>query len=378
VLSIPLTADNLQEETEIKRFNYRLSQCSSAKTPTLMLPKSDHPNAPPSPDPDSPLLERLGKRGGQWTLTELRDLLLESLTAFDFNPAQAHFSVYSVLHFSELDFTDSATQSTLQPLLAALTHVEEPLHPGSLSVNAQCLNSRHWTAVGTLGSVHFVADQQGVPFNDQRVPTVLNKYFLTFLVCMMQRLILQNILRSAQAELHASNTELKHLQKLHNDMLAFTLTGYLSEISSREVINQYYALAKLGLRVDENFQTLRRALHDADESLSASSSQQNLHQMVSMHSKIEWLEVFFASYYAGALVYYVSYGWFYKGFSSAGSLLWAMIVGGIALLGLMPWKHDHSSHKNNWFEKHFLPLVIITGLGFLGWLLIGATFFQKD
>jgi hypothetical protein len=327
-------------------------------------------------------------------LNELRDLLLEPLKAFEFKPAQAHFSVYSVLHFTELDFTDSTTQTELQPVLAGLTHVEEPLHPGSLSINAQCLNSRHWTAVGTLGSVHFVADQKNVPFNDQRVPTVLNKYFLTFLVCMMQRLILQDILCSAQAKLHASlHKDLQHLQKLHNNLLAFTLTGYLSEISSREVINQYYLLAKSGLRVDENFQTLRRALHDADESLAANSSQKNLHQMVSMHSKIEWLEVFFASYYAGALVYYVSYGWFDKGFSSAGSLLWAIIVGLVALFGLTPWKHAHDAHdahKDNGFkkylispvvklfEKYFKPIIVITFVGFFVWLLIGATFFLKD
>ena len=57
------------------------------------------------------------------------------------------------------DFTDPQIQANLRPYLAAIAHVEEYPHPGSLQVTAQLLNPRHWSAVGSLGAAHFVSDQ---------------------------------------------------------------------------------------------------------------------------------------------------------------------------------------------------------------------------
>ncbi|OUD12892.1 hypothetical protein [Thioflexithrix psekupsensis] len=97
-----------------------------------------------------------------------------------------------------------------------------------------------------------------------------------------------------------------------------------------------------------------------------------------MQSKIEWLEVFFASYYAGALAYYLSYGWFSKGYSSAGTLFWAVFVGAVAMWGLKPWDHEHGhgekneTEKPSFIRKHILPISGIgIGIVFAIWLAVG-------
>ena len=382
VLSIPLTAVDLENDAALKQFNYRLSQHLSAKIPQLSLPYKVHPNAPPPPTEDSPLSDRLGKRGGPFTLVELRDILLSPL---DIKEIQEQFSVYSVIRFADSNFCDEATQAKLQPLLVGLAHVEEPHHAGSLEIPQKQLNTRHWSAVGTLGAVHFVADQaETVNFNQQRVPIVLNKYFLPYLVALLQRLILQRILQHAQQnskqEKEAEMTA--DVQQLHDQMLHFMLNGYLSEVSSREVINQYYELAKQGLRVEQSFEVLRRALHDADlkedmkfQRQSSDKSQAHLNQLVVMQRKIEWLEVFFASYYAGALAHYVGYGWFEHSFSSASTLWWAVFTGGLALFGLRPWQHGHSDKPRKFFTWTSLTLIVVA---FCVWLAVGFYFFTGD
>lgn len=373
VLSIPLAAVE-NDEFALKRFNYRLSQHLAAKIPHFALPHSDYPNAPPAPAKASPLQERLGKRGGLLTLVELRNFLLSPLQCEEI---QAQFSVYSVVRFDDTDFSDATVQTALLPLLVGLTHVEEPNHAGSLKIPQQVLNTRHWSAVGTLGAVHFVADQaDDIPYNEQRVPTVFNKYFLIYLAALLQRLILQRILQQAQTTLRGNTPDsTKNLQDLHAEMLAFMLTGYLSEVSSREVINQYYVLAKNALRVEESFEILRRALHDADskedvkfQCQSSAESQRSLQQMTAMQRKIEWLEVFFASYYAGALAHYVGYGWFTHGYLSMSTLFWAFFVGFMIFWGLKPWQHEHEAQPRKVFTWLSVTLFIIA---FLAWIALG-------
>jgi len=349
ILSIPLEAIAIEDKPAAKRFNYRLSQHLPAKIPQLFLPQPEnahHISTPPAPD--SPLTERLGKRGGEFTLIELRDYLLSSL---QITPIQEQFSIYSVVQFEESEFSE-ATHTDVFPLLVSMSHVEEPHHVGSLDIPHIRLNSHHWSGVGTLGAVHFVADQaEDIAFNQQRIPTVFNKYFLPYLAALLQRLILQHILKQAQQnskrEQNAA-TSATNLQQLHSEMLNFMLNNYLSEVSSREVINQYYELAKRGLRVEQSFEVLRRALHDADfkedmtfQCQSTNKNQEHLNELVAMQHKIEWLEVFFASYYAGALAHYVSAGWFEHPFPNVSTLIWAFFGGGIALWLLKPWSDEH-------------------------------------
>jgi hypothetical protein len=320
------------------------------------------------------LTERLGKRGGEFTLIELRDFLLSSL---QITPIQEQFSIYSVVQFEECEFSET-THTEVFPLLVSMSHVEEPHHVGSSDIPHARLNSHHWSAVGTLGAVHFVADQaEDITFNQQRIPTVFNKYFLPYLAALLQRLILQHILKQAQQNSKReqdAETFATDLQQLHSKMLNFMLNNYLSEVSSREVINQYYELAKRGLRVEQSFEVLRRALHDADfkedmtfQCQSTDKNQAHLNQLVAMQRKIEWLEVFFASYYAGALAHYVSNGWFGHWFASASTLIWAFFGGGIALWLLKPWSHEHHDKP----KKNSVWALVLIVVALAIWLTVG-------
>lgn len=366
ILSIPLSAE-LNDIATLKTFNYQLSQGMAKKAPYLSKPYKQHPNNPnPMPDLNSELSQRLGKGGGKWTLIELREKLLENINIYP-ETKKTQFSVYSVLHFDQVDFSSPEQQKTYLPLLTSLAHVEELDHAGNLEVVQQLLNTRHWCAAGTLGAVHFVSDQ-GIAFDQQRVPIVFNKYFIAYLLVSMQRLFLLRILDKARNSLDKQEDI---LQQLHESMLKFTLSGYVSEISIREVLNQYYRLVRKALRVENSFKILQRALHDADEREIAKVNKNNQHQMLSMQSKIEWLEVFFASYYAGALAYYISYGWFSKEFSSLSSLVWATTIGLVALFGLRPWAHDKITYSS-WFI--FLGIPIVT---FIAWLILGFWVYPK-
>lgn len=380
ILSIPLAATTVEDFHTVKRFNYRLSQHLPAKIPYLFLPlpATENPlHIVTPPTSESALIERLGKRGGEFTLVELRDFLLSPLQV---ESIQEQFSVYSIVQFSECHLNTETIRNDLFPQLISMSHVEEPNHLGSLEIPHALLNAHHWSAVGTLGAVHFVADQaQEVTFNQQRVPTVFNKYFMPYLATLLQRLILQHILKQAQQSSKGDMETAKNLQQLHNQMLNFMLNSYLSEVSHREVINQYYELAKQGLRVEQSFEVLRRALHDADfkedmkfQCQSTEKNQAHLNQLVVMQRKIEWLEVFFASYYAGALAHYVGDGWFEHHFSSASILIWAIFGGGIALWLLKPWSHEYHEKPKKISWAFFL-----IGAALIIWLCVGFYYFAK-
>ena len=82
----------------------------------------------------------------------------------------------------------------------------------------------------------------------------------------MQRFTLEGILDEAATIVRqkGSATDQDELQALHNNTLDFTISGYFTEISNREVINQFYRLAQTGLRVPETFQVVQHSLHYID------------------------------------------------------------------------------------------------------------------
>ncbi len=376
-----LNLDN-QAIAECKRFNYRLSQFLENKRPQLYLPLSSYPSAPPAPDLEAPIEERLGKRGGRFTMLELRDFVLSPFSNSGHwqrqSALQEQFLVYTVLQFDEIELGDSQMQEKMLPLLVGLGHVEEPNHAGSLQIQNQVLNNRHWAAVGSLGAVHFIADQgQEIAFNSQRLPIVANKYFLPYLLALSQRLTFQQILQQTQQGWQQN----ENVGNLHEHMLNFMLHGYFTEISSREVINQYYTLARTGSRVEESFTVVRQALHDVDQWRFAAdqrqSTQQNgahLQQLVTMQRKIEWLEVFFASYYAGALAHYIGYGWFQQEFTSVSTLVWALFAGFFVYWGLQPLKHQQDKQSRT---AYTLTLLVVFSLISIAWVFIGFAYYPS-
>jgi hypothetical protein len=391
LLSITLDNKALGDFNELKRFNYRLSQGRDNKIPKLSLPM---PKELPKMEQVSPILTayapltaRLGKRGGEFTLVELREFLLEPLIeneeVFHFQEIQSQFSVYTVAHFDNtVDFARPTVCEQLKPLLGSLTHLEEPNHPGSLELVNQIMNPCHWAGVGTLGVAHLTAEQQPSPPKSSesynRVPNVLHKYFIAHLSAIMQRFTLERILdEAASAVRHkGSTTEQQELQALHDNTLDFTVTGYFTEISSREVINQFYRLAQTGLRVPETFQIVQHGLHYIDTKNEtkfqhnvAEKLNENINEVTNVQRKMEWFEIFFVSFYAAELSnLFASNFQFPTNYHAISVAGWALFGGFIAFVTLRSNKLMKGKTGGKWL-KIFTFLLLTEAI--IAWFILG-------
>ena len=417
VFSVSFEPKRIAGPRFLQDLNYRLSQVRSFVAYRFRLPHSPR-NPDPPPAPDAPFGERLGKSGGAFTLAEWVEFLLEPLRAFGYRRIQEQFSVYSVTRFGPTaDFTKPDVAASLGPYLAAVAHVEEYHHVGSLAVAGHILNPSHWAAVGSLGAAHLVADQDPPhPFDNQRLPTVLYKYFIPYLLSLMQRIALQRIMREARTTIteltcgceekpERASELIGGLRALNSHSLAFTVNGYFAEVSSREAINQYYELTQQCSRVQDSFQrfqnvfqTVQRALNDAEvmdnnhfqsgaltelghlagklnqtiDNLKSllSEAGENVRIVANVQSKVEWLEVFFVSYYATAMVYYVGHDHFEDGFA-IGSLLAAPFLSGIiAFFCLNPHKlqaHPSSPQPGHHSEKGPIGFLFTMMVLFFAW-----------
>lgn len=363
------------------RFNYRLSQLSrQGTTPTLALPPS--PQAPAPPAPDALFMERLGKAGGAFTLAELRDFLLAPAVAHGgLKPVQPQFSVYTVVRFGpEADFAQPAVRAQLGRLLSGLAQIEEETHAGALpgeelDVVNRVMNTRHWAAVGCLGVAHLVADQEPPhPFDEQRVAVVRDKYFIPYLTAFLQRLTLHHaIARAAEIVRGPESERVSRFRRLHARMLDFTVTGHFTEVSSREALNRYYRMAQEGLGVDKALAVVSRAIqsHNADQATRDLSD--NVRTVSRVQRKVEWLEVFFVSFYATELSHLIAGYFFSHGFGAVSVLFWPVFAGGLALWGLQPWRHASQEPKPKrrgvWVTV-ILLLAVLIWFG-AGWLWFG-------
>jgi len=421
VLSLAFESKGPWDLLHLRELNYRLSQGRRYTSFPFHLPHKDQDPSPPPPA-DAPLAERLGRAGGAFRLTELTEFLLSPLGPLGLRPMQEQFAVYSATRFdAATDFSDPDLTAALRPFLAALTHVEEGTHPGTLRVTEQILNPRHWAAAGSLAAVHLVADQDPPhPYDEQRVPSVLHKYFVPFLLSLMQRVALQRLLADArQAAVTAGpggDGSAERLRGLNRHALAYTVNGCFTEVSTREALNQYYDLVQTGLRVRDSLGAVQQALRDAQtmddsrfqgdtlgkigdlaESLESlvKEAAHSAQLVAHVQSKVEWLEVFFVSYYFTALMYYVNHnGSLFSHDYGVWTLVAAPLVSGlIAFLALRPDRLRHagqeaghqaqalrspaaaSAHRRKERTWGFLVLLIVL---FGAWLGVGIVFFPKS
>jgi len=387
VLSLTFEARQPADLASLRELSYRLSQGRPYTSYVFQLPHAEHnPNPPPSAEVS--FAERLGQAGGGFRIMELAEFLLSPLADLGYEPMQEQFSVYAVTRFgSAADFAQPDVTESLRPFLTALAHVEESAHPGSLKVSEHILNPRHWVATGSLAAAHLVADQDPPhPYDEQRTQTVLHKYFIPYLVTLLQRVALQGLLREAceavvaddPSEAQAEKATLEsawgpaeaglaaRLRGLNRHALAFTVNGCFTEVSSREAHNQYYELVQTALRVRDSFGSVQQALRDAEamdndrfqartlveigsltnglkELLEEAGT--NARLVAHVQSKVEWLEVFFVSYYFTALMFYVNHdGSLFSHDYSVWTLAAAPLVSGaIAFLGLKPHRLRHNA-----------------------------------
>src|ERR1700720_4224545 len=278
ILSIALTPEkenlNLDEAIE---FSYRLARFDPMPAAELRIPRSSGDEALPRVAEDQNEPKGLGALGGTFTMPDLSAKLLAPLKEFGLEKMQQGLSAYAVVRFgADVDFDAAETRARIGPFLAKLAQVEESDHAcaiqGSVGVAEVVLNAQHWAACGLLGAAHFVADQTPPtghdehPFNVQRVPRVRDKYFVPYLMALLQRLFLNRTIREAGRIAASRNADAKQrLAELREDILEFAVQGHFVQISSREALHRFYRIAQKGLDIPEAWQEVNYAISNLDQ-----------------------------------------------------------------------------------------------------------------
>jgi hypothetical protein len=306
VLSVALTVDApALTGDEAREFNYRLSQFRRSPLPLIRkahasddperwsrIPDGDKAKVPPRPADEAPIEDRLSQAGGRFSMQELMARLLRPLMEdFHLDPIEPReLSVYTVARLSECDFSDADVREQLGPMLAGLAQIEEKGHvgngPSELGVPDAVLNRRHWAAVGILGAAHLIADQttasgDPAPFNDMRAQIVRDKYFISYLVAMLQRLTVNRAVREA-GEIFALKPDQRPeaTGRLRQNLLRFGVGGQFNQISSRQAHHRYYQLCRSGLDVLPAWTDLRGIIGELD-------SDQIAHQQTASQQRLE-------------------------------------------------------------------------------------------
>lgn len=342
VLSISLRPEGVELDFDTAAlFNYKLAQFRPKVCATLRARHAsdnkqawEHMSAEqkqrigPPPSDDLPVGDRIGVAGGSFLLGELvPQVLLKPLCDLKLQPFQDQFSVYTVVRFGdEVDFDKAEIGKALAAFLSGISQIEEPGHAGSpvgvVGVTNAILNRRHSAAVGLLGMAQIVSDQSGQhSFNEQRVPRVMTKYFVPYLVPVLQRVSLQRSIREASDFVLNKRQETEAgFSKLRRHMLEFAVEGYFTEISHREVLDRYYRMVQEGLGVRRAHQDVARSIADIDAQFTAdhqvevaeamadnvAATRKLQEETAKVQHKVSLLERFIVSVYAAELWHLVA------------------------------------------------------------------------
>jgi hypothetical protein len=390
ILSLPLSPDAPRlEPREAANFNYRMSLLDPKVRARIGIPHpADDPQAwaripeahrskiKPAPAEGAALPDRLGVKGGSFTVAELIDELLGPLRKFGLRQVQPQLSVYTIARFdATLDLEVPALRDALAPFLSTLAQIEEPMHSGAplgvVGVTQAVLNRRHWAAVGLLGAAHAIADQppppglEAHPFNEQKMGRIRDKYFIPYLVALIQRFVLHRAIEEANAVvLGPPEKQPAELSRLRGALLRFAVGGHFSQVTSRHVIHRFYRIVQEGLDVPKGWEEVRHALADIDaqytserEGRVAKDMAESLTIVARTQSMIEWIEIFLVSVYAAHLWHMFAgelhpLHHFLEHHAPAladwlvplGVIAFAALGGIGAALFLKPWKHKVKHH----------------------------------
>jgi hypothetical protein len=277
---------------------------------------------PSRPTETAPLEERLGAPGGSFELAELIGELLRPFREYGMpplRPKHQELLVYTVVRLGPaVSFADPTVRDRLAPFLAALAQVEEPGHSGTalgnLSLANAILNNRHWAAVGLLGAAHLIADQlpttvsgqaHEVAFNEQKLPIVRDKYFIPYLLALLQRLVLNRAIDEAGTIVASRGADAaERIAQLRDKLLDFSIGGNYTQVSVRQALHRYYQIARTGLDVPDAWDEVRRTIADLDARATAerqgrlaSNVARNVNAIKSVQEFVHLIESFLVSVY---------------------------------------------------------------------------------
>lgn len=338
VLSLTFAPDlSGVEATHLLDFNYLLARVPPQPPVKIHIPHpeerpeqyqrlsaADRSALRPAPPAEAPAPQRIGLAGGSFTLLELKRELLRGLEPFGLSDVMNGPHIYTILRLdesAELERPDVASRAG--PLLSALAQLEESTHAGApsgtVTVPHAVMNRCHWAAVGMLGTAHIVSNQTPLdapaahPFDEQRAIRVRDRYFIPYLVALLQRVFLTRCI--AQAGRIVIAHDLQAASHLRASMMEFGVGGQFSQINSREALHRYYRLSQTGLDTKEAWDQARQAIADMD-AVFAAESDRGLADNVAMNIKViarvqravHGLEYLFASVYLAHLWHMLAHG----------------------------------------------------------------------
>lgn len=450
-LSIELQSASTIPLSTAQAMLYWLGQRRSFRAPRLRLPHlqddaetwqklDEHARRRvlPPPDDSRPAGERLGRRGGTFTLSELCDLLVPPGLTLESEkePALFHqFLHHSILRFDHtISFADLRPATRLGHVMAACAQLEELTHPGALGdelpLPSVVFNARHVAASCSMGAVHFIGDQyplgpKGAPigFDGQRTSTAQNKYFAPFLLALWQDQYLRRASitlsalideqlpqpakkkatqSSGQQDEEPPDGESDEAEESSRSSGLLTLRTQVAEFdgacmpartSVREAHNRYYDLVREGLRIDKGWREITRGLSEL-EAIARQRQEQKMNaslvrlneehnhdqrHIVAMQEKMEWVEIFLVGVYAVYLVHYLGENFefpkWYVGWSIIGGTAYAWLT---AAVMLRPWSHqDHASKKRIGGLGRLFLLFFLMSAPLAIYLWIGMTWVKK-
>lgn len=246
-----------------------------------------------------------GPQAGQWfALSELADWLL---APFDVEP-EPQLRVYTAAALpSEWTVTTKARpEGTPESLdltanASALAQIEEDDHPlpasGETGVSFEIMDTHSILAVSAQGAAQLSAVQLPLAgetvheFNNQLINRAIRERFPAYLAALVQRTCFLEWSREAARIPPSGEARSSGVANLRERLLKFLLTGFFTEVSSRDVVNRFYQVCQRGLRVPQH-----RAL--IQDSLTALEQNETLFNMLSASQTAEWIEFFVLGIYS--------------------------------------------------------------------------------
>ena len=428
VLSISLEFTEPLTESDLRTINHELAtnqkavwisksgfdnprhriQPAAAIAPADRSKEADQPNTT-----QADFVTRLTEPRHAFRFEELVDWLLSPVAGargFSVRRDPRNF-IYSTIHLGkEIDFHDAATCESVRNALSHLAQVHTVSHPGEIERTSQAvsINSKHIAAVSLAGAAHAVARQtppEGKDQHDydktQQLRAHVN-YFSGYLLALIQRLVIQQVLNESGELLSARQNVLLEQDEatredkqspidirfadLQRRVMSFCVEGEFVLVSWRRTVQQFHEVSQTVSQIPQGIDAIRRELNDwesarqaetmaqslvAMHQLQAKAEQQNetithsLHAIENMQNKIEWLEVFIVLVYAIELghVAAVTFGWAHSWWLGLTLLLFSVLGGLIGYFSLRPF--EHASDKTKKGMKRLASLLAIAFVAFL-------------
>jgi hypothetical protein len=379
--------------------NYALGQRARGKAHGFRrLSRAEEAVPPIYPEASGPVEERLNAPEGVFTIDELARHLIRAILddpLFQCEIVQEQFSVFSVIRFPNgVNVSSPSTRNDLASMVTGLAQVEDAAHAGFqedlVPVSSGLVTKHHWAAVGHLGATQIVTDQ-GAAFDEARVRRARDKYFVVYLVALLERLTMECFRERMAATVRTHQVTPatasdsggyfgdvnEALSRLRRDVLEFTAIAHVTTVAARDSLHRYFRIASEGLLVAEAAAAVNSAIgnldaasaaeqHFASANRGAETAERTLevqHQILSLQQKVEWIEIFVIGYYALALGYYIGsalhFAEYYHGF---GSLLLAFVSTGFAFVRLRPDRHrptDEVRERRGWITMLIIIAVLL-------------------